>query len=50
MLEVKNLGDRALFLGCNTSLSINKSSRFLNCKVNCIYFTKDGMDMRVYKL
>ena len=28
MLEVKNLGDRALFLGCNTSLSINKSSRF----------------------
>ena len=50
MLEVKNLGDRALFLGCNTSLSINKSSHFLCCKVNCIYFTKDGMDMRVYKL
>ncbi|KAL5703902.1 hypothetical protein ACHQM5_022395 [Ranunculus cassubicifolius] len=39
-LEVKNLGDRALFLGINHSSSVC-SSDFPGCKGNCIYFTDD---------
>ncbi|KAF8412283.1 hypothetical protein HHK36_000244 [Tetracentron sinense] len=39
-VEVKNLGDKALFLGHSYSMSI-VASDFPNCKANCIYFTDD---------
>ncbi|KAL5569242.1 hypothetical protein UlMin_025817 [Ulmus minor] len=39
-VEVKNLGDVALFLGDNSSLSII-ASNFDGCLGNCIYFTHD---------
>ncbi|KAL5814146.1 hypothetical protein ACOSQ4_024787 [Xanthoceras sorbifolium] len=56
--EIKNLGNRSLFLGDNSSLSIEISRR----KPNCIYFTDDdqetyaflpeggGKDIRIYNL
>ncbi|KAF8412286.1 hypothetical protein HHK36_000247 [Tetracentron sinense] len=40
-LQLKNLGDRALFLGQSTSMSI-VASDFPKCKANCIYFTDDN--------
>ena len=36
--ELKNLDNRALFLGRNSSISV-KASDFSGCKANCIYFT-----------
>lgn len=57
---VKDLGNRALFLGYNSSMSI-EASEFSGCKPNCIYFTDDchtvnwfrrdgGKDMGVYNI
>ncbi|XP_052520145.1 uncharacterized protein LOC128071305 [Budorcas taxicolor] len=43
-VEVKDLGNKALFLGYNSSFSI-ECSDFNNCKPNCIYFTDDSMDI-----
>ncbi|KAF8412279.1 hypothetical protein HHK36_000240 [Tetracentron sinense] len=60
-VELKNLGDRALFLGQSTSMSI-VASDFPKCKANCIYFTDDneepyicnpeggGKDMGIFNL
>uniref|UniRef100_A0A7N2REG2 KIB1-4 beta-propeller domain-containing protein n=1 Tax=Quercus lobata TaxID=97700 RepID=A0A7N2REG2_QUELO len=36
--KLKNLDNRALFLGHNSSVSV-KASGFSGCKANCIYFT-----------
>jgi hypothetical protein len=59
--EVESLGNRALFLGSNSSFSIEASKDF-ECKPNCIYFTDDfpeyyyskpdggGKDMGIYNL
>ncbi|XP_031284794.1 F-box protein SKIP23-like [Pistacia vera] len=59
--EVKNLGNRALFLGHSSSLSI-EASEATGCKPNCIYFTDDcvekyveernggGKDMGIYNM
>ncbi|KAK3225017.1 hypothetical protein Dsin_004879 [Dipteronia sinensis] len=62
--EVKNLGKRALFLGDNSSLSIEVLD-VTRCKSNCIYFTDDcresysapcfcggggGKDMGIYNI
>ncbi|KAK7842113.1 putative F-box protein At5g55150 [Quercus suber] len=42
--KVDNLGDRALFVGDNSSVSLSASS--LNgCKANCIYFTDDNIEL-----
>ncbi|XP_042494742.1 F-box protein SKIP23-like [Macadamia integrifolia] len=38
--KVENLGDYALFLGKNSSLSV-PASHFPGCRANCIYFTDD---------
>lgn len=43
-LEVKDLGDYALFLGSNQSSSVCTSD-FPGCKKNCIYFTDDWTEM-----
>ncbi|KAK8710542.1 hypothetical protein V6N13_145861 [Hibiscus sabdariffa] len=40
LVEVNNIGDDALFLGDNSSISV-AASRFLGCRSNCIYFTDD---------
>ncbi|KAF8412288.1 hypothetical protein HHK36_000249 [Tetracentron sinense] len=60
-VELKNLGDRALFLGHSSSMSI-VASDFPKCKANCIYFTDDleepyccnpeggGKDMGIFDL
>uniref|UniRef100_A0A5B7ANM9 KIB1-4 beta-propeller domain-containing protein n=1 Tax=Davidia involucrata TaxID=16924 RepID=A0A5B7ANM9_DAVIN len=58
--EVQSLGDRALFLGYNSSISVQAD---IGCKANCIYFTDDsyesylfttpnggGKDMGIYNL
>ena len=37
---IKSLGTRLLFLGHNSSISIDASTNF-HCKSNCIYFTDD---------
>lgn len=37
---IKSLGTRSLFLGHNSSMSIDASTNF-HCKSNCIYFTND---------
>ena len=42
-VNVDSLGDQALFLGGNSSVSLSASS-FNGCKVNCIYFTDDNFD------
>ncbi|XP_060204686.1 F-box protein At2g26160-like [Lycium barbarum] len=59
--ETKELGDRALFLGANTSLSV-QASQFPGVKPNHIYYTDDywesylhyveggGLDMGVFNL
>ena len=39
-VKVDNLGDRALFVGDNSSISLSAPS-FNGCKANCIYFTDD---------
>ncbi|ESR53395.1 F-box domain containing protein expressed [Citrus sinensis] len=44
--EVENLGDRALFLGHNSSFSVDAS--ISHCKANCIYFTDDCVDAYWY--
>ncbi|GAB4831712.1 hypothetical protein Ancab_005724 [Ancistrocladus abbreviatus] len=60
-IEVKDLGNRSLFLGDNYSMSIEASERY-GCKANCIYFTDDcsahywpraiagGKDMGIFNL
>ncbi|ONK66499.1 uncharacterized protein A4U43_C06F8830 [Asparagus officinalis] len=54
-VESESLGDQALFLGLNCSLSLPAQS-FRGCKSNCIYFTDDieyldsSYDMGVYDL
>ncbi|KAL5801198.1 hypothetical protein ACOSQ3_032830 [Xanthoceras sorbifolium] len=59
--KIKELGNRALFLGNNTSVSIEASYNSF-CKSNCIYFTDDngetyrhygdggGKDIGIYNL
>ena len=39
-VKVHSLGDQALFVGDNSSVSLSASS-FNGCKANCIYFTDD---------
>ncbi|KAI4354414.1 hypothetical protein L6164_003276 [Bauhinia variegata] len=39
-VQVKDLGDNALFLGNNTSVCVN-ASKVHGCEGNCIYFTDD---------
>ncbi|KAK3033224.1 hypothetical protein RJ639_033104 [Escallonia herrerae] len=41
--EINNLGNRALFLGFNSSFSM-ETSGMNRCKANCIYFTDDCVD------
>ncbi|KAL5855561.1 hypothetical protein ACOSQ4_005363 [Xanthoceras sorbifolium] len=41
--EIKHLGNRALFLGHNSSFSVDALT-LLYCKPNCIYFTDDCTD------
>lgn len=58
-VEVKSLGDQALFLGQNLSVSISTGD-FMDLKGNCIYFTDDynvgigaphrGRDLGVYNM
>ena len=40
-VKVHCLGDQALFVGDNSSVSLSASS-FNGCKANCIYFTDDN--------
>lgn len=40
LTETKQIGDMALFLGANASLSV-QASQFPGVKPNCIYFTDD---------
>ncbi|KAH0703305.1 hypothetical protein KY285_017583 [Solanum tuberosum] len=61
MVETKELGDTAFFLGANASLSV-QASQFPGIKPNHIYFTEDffesylsyeeggGLDMGVFNL
>ena len=42
-VNVDSLGDQALFVGDNSSMSLFASS-FNGCKANCIYFTDDNVD------
>ncbi|KAL0007074.1 hypothetical protein SO802_008576 [Lithocarpus litseifolius] len=42
-VKVHSLGDRALFVGDNSSVSLSASS-FNGCKANCIYFTDDNFE------
>ncbi|XP_021769494.1 uncharacterized protein At1g65760-like [Chenopodium quinoa] len=39
-VQVNDLGDVAMILGSNTSMSI-RASRIHNCRRNCIYFSND---------
>lgn len=41
--KIKNLGNKSLFLGFSSSLSVDASSNSY-CKPNCIYFTDDFVD------
>ena len=41
-VKADNLGDQALFVGDNKSVSLSASS-FNGCKANCIYFTDDSL-------
>ncbi|GAY52529.1 hypothetical protein CUMW_142520 [Citrus unshiu] len=45
--KIQNLGNRSLFLGFNSSLSVDASSNS-ECKPNCIYFTDDFVDSYWY--
>ncbi|KAG4172698.1 hypothetical protein ERO13_A11G013450v2 [Gossypium hirsutum] len=57
LVEVKNIGDDALFLGDNCSMSV-AASRFPECRPNSIYFTDDtilytlegSIDMGIFSL
>ncbi|KAL4352365.1 hypothetical protein GQ457_06G038630 [Hibiscus cannabinus] len=40
LVQINNIGDEALFLGDNSSISV-VASRFPGCRSNCIYFTDD---------
>ena len=42
-VNVDSSGDQALFVGCNSSVSLSASS-FNGCKANCLYFTADNFD------
>lgn len=52
--DVKNLGNRSLFLGCNSSFSVEASN--YGCKANCIYYTnrplqrQQGEDMGIFNM
>ncbi|XP_059453344.1 uncharacterized protein LOC132183895 [Corylus avellana] len=46
-VEVKNIGDDALFLGDNYSISVSASA-FLGCRPNFIYYTDDYIDTMPY--
>ncbi|KAB2637588.1 F-box protein SKIP23-like [Pyrus ussuriensis x Pyrus communis] len=52
--ELKNLGNRSLFLGCNSSFSVEASN--YGCKANCIYYTnrplqrQQGEDMGIFNM
>ncbi|KAF5191357.1 F-box protein skip23 [Thalictrum thalictroides] len=57
-VEVESIGDRSLFLGGNTSFTI-QANEFSGCKPNCIYFTDNfynynrefgGHDLGVFSL
>lgn len=43
--EVESLGDEALFVGDNYSVSV-LASKFGGCQPNCIYFTDDSINFR----
>ncbi|MBA0588935.1 hypothetical protein Gorai_017713 [Gossypium raimondii] len=57
LVEVRNIGDDALFLGDNCSMSV-AASRFPECRPNSIYFTDDtilytlegSIDMGIFSL
>lgn len=42
--EVRSLGDRAIFIGVNLSVSV-RASDMDECRSNCIYFTDDSVEM-----
>ncbi|PON95212.1 hypothetical protein TorRG33x02_091040 [Trema orientale] len=44
-IEVKSLGDVALFVGDNSGISV-LASNFNGCQANCIYFTHDFCGLR----
>ncbi|XP_034203859.1 F-box protein At2g26160-like [Prunus dulcis] len=44
-VELESLGDEALFVGDNYSLSV-LASKFRGCQPNCIYFTDDSINFR----
>ncbi|XP_056687570.1 putative F-box protein At1g65770 [Spinacia oleracea] len=62
--QVHDVGDRAIFLGYNSTFSVKASSHKDGCKSNCIYFTDDngylfrglddrnggGSDMGIYSI
>ncbi|KAF4375822.1 hypothetical protein F8388_014544 [Cannabis sativa] len=57
--EISDLGDEALFVGDNSSVSVDTSLSSTKCQSNCIYFTDDNSvhsntnnpsDMGVYNL
>ncbi|KAF4386290.1 hypothetical protein G4B88_003507 [Cannabis sativa] len=57
--EISDLGDEALFVGDNSSVSVDTSLSSTKCQSNCIYFTNDysvhsninnPSDMGVYNL
>ncbi|KAK6932425.1 Domain unknown function DUF295 [Dillenia turbinata] len=58
-VEVSHLGSKAIFLGHNSSITVD-ASEFRRCKRNCIYFTddslegyvdsEDGRDMGIYNM
>lgn len=45
--EIQSLGDNALFLGHNSSISV-EASKFPGIKPNCIYYTDDCLGMMVF--
>ncbi|XP_019233108.1 PREDICTED: F-box protein At2g26160-like [Nicotiana attenuata] len=61
LTETKQIGDRAIFLGANASLSV-QASQFPGVNPNCIYFTDDfyeqysdyveggGLDMGIFNI
>nr|XP_023913250.1 F-box protein At2g17690-like [Quercus suber] len=47
--KVDSLGDQALFVGDNSSVSLSASS-FNGCKANCIYYTDDYVEVFPFTL
>lgn len=43
-IELDNLGERRIFVGGNHSMAISASSLGTNCRLNCIYFSWDGIE------